>query len=151
VFTTAFAFSQKSKLYKNNYTKMRIKFPCKYTSSITEKEKYTTYKMICKDDETSYVGTVTVHKSKMNGIKGLIKISLDTFTNAFKGATTVYTKNWKVGKKTGTKRQLLYKSYLINYYVILSNNKQYQLIVYGDKDKSDEKVRDAFVKSFKIL
>ena len=151
VLTTAFSFAQKSKLYKNKSTEMRVKFPCNYTSSTTKKEYYTTYKMKCSDLGISYIATVTAHKLKMEAIKKMIKVSLDAFTNSFKGATTVYTKDWKVGKKTGTKRQLLYKGNLLNYYIIINKNKQYQLIVFGDKDKSREKIRDAFVKSFKIL
>jgi len=151
VLTVSFAFSQKSKVYKNKKTDLRIKFPCSYTSSTTKKEKYTTYKMTCKDAGISYIATVTAHKLKMNDVKGLVKISLDAFTDSFKGATVVFTKDWRVGKKTGTKRQLLYKGNLLNYYVIIAKNNQYQLIVFGDKDSSDEKTRDAFVKSFKIL
>jgi len=151
VLTVSFAFSQKPKVYKNKKTHLRVKFPCTYRSSITKKEKYTTYKMTCKEAEISYIATVTDHKLKMKDIKGLVKISLDAFTNSFKGATVVFTKDWKVAKKIGTKRQLLYKGNLLNYYVIIGNNKQYQLIIFGDKDKSDENTRDAFVKSFKML
>jgi len=151
VLTTTLTFSQKSKIYKNQKTDLRIKFPCNYKSSITEKEKYTTYKMSCIDAEISYLATVTIHKLNMKDIKGLVKISLDTFTNNFKGATTVYTKDWKVGKLKGIKRQLLYKGNLLNYYIIINKDKQYQLIVFGDKNKSNEKIRDAFIKSFKIL
>jgi len=149
--TTSLAFSQKSKVYKNQQTHMRVKFPCNYTSSVKEKEQYTTYKMSCKDSDINYIATVTAHKLKMTDVKKMVKVSLDAFTNSFKEATIVFTKDWKVGKKIGTKRQLLYKGNLLNYYVIISKNKQYQLIVFGDKDKSDEKPRDTFVKSFKIL
>jgi len=151
VLTSSIVFAQKSKVYKSQKTHMRIKFPCNYTASVTEKEKYTTYKMSCIDAEISYLATVTVHKLNMKDIKGLVKISLDAFTNNFKGATTVYTKDWKVGKLKGIKRQLLYKGNLLNYYIIINKDKQYQLIVFGDKNKSNEKIRDAFIKSFKIL
>jgi len=143
--------AQKSQVYKNKKTQMRVKFPCDYTSSVTKKEKYTTYKMDCKDDDVSYVATVTAHKVKMTGVKGLLKVSLDAFSKNFPDATIIYTKDWKIGKQVGTKRQMLFKGYLLNYYVIMKNDKQYQLIVFGDKDSSDEKKRDDFIKSFKML
>ncbi len=130
---------------------MRVKFPCIYTSSVTEKENYTTYRMKCKNSEITYIATVTNHKLKMTNFKKLIKVSLDAFTNNFTDATTIYTKDWKVSKRVGTKRQLLYKGNLINYYVIISGNRQYQLIVFGNKDKSKDKTRNVFINSFKLL
>lgn len=151
ILTSPLVFSQKSKVYKSHEMKMRIKFPCKFTSSVTEKNNYITYKMKCKQSDISYVATVTNHKLKMDDYKRLIKVSLDAFTKNFTNAAIVYTKDWMVDKKKGTKRQLLYKGFLLNYYVIINNNKQYQLIVFGDKDKSDEKIRDSFVNSFKML
>jgi len=151
ILTSPLVFSQKSKVFKNHKMQMRVKFPCNYTSSVTEKENYTTYKMKCKDSDVSYVATVTNHKLKMTNYKALIKVSLNAFTKNFTNATTVYTKDWKVGKKKGTKRQLLYKGFLVNYYIIINNNKQYQLIVFGDKDKISENTRNAYITSFKLL
>lgn len=151
VITSSLAYAQKSHVYKSKKTQMRVKFPCNYTSSVTEKDKYTTYKMTCKDLDITYLATATIHRLKMKNLKGLITISLDAFTNSFKGATVIYTKDWKVGKKKGTMRQLLYKNNLLNYYVIMHKNKQIQLIVLGPKDKFSESSRDTFVNSFKLL
>jgi len=151
VLTSSFVFSQKSKVYKNQHTQMRVKFPCNYVPLVTEKENYTTYRMKCKNSEITYIASVTVHKLKMTNVKKMVKISLDAFSNNFKNATTIYTKDWKVAKKTGIKRQLLYKGNLLNYYVIISGNKQYQLIVFGNKDKSNDKTRNVFINSFKLL
>ncbi len=138
--------------FKDDSLGVQIKFPEEYKQSVTTTEDRTTYQIRAYGEGIDmYYLNVTFHNIPLDDPKGLAKVSLDAFSNELGGKlerTEPYSGKGYTGYQAWI--DLPDKRAEVHYIVVISGQRQIQVVATHDDTVQDTKVTTKFVKSLKI-
>jgi len=140
-----------SQTYKSSEGKFKVKFPGAIDIKEEEKEKSTTKKISCNENNNAYFVNWTEHKITMKDQKKMAEVSLDSFLKSLGGSVS-NKEDWNLKKYVGRKAKISLEEEkaVVHYRVILVGQNQYQVIVTAKKKDFDAKAAEKFFKSFKV-
>ena len=139
--------------YKNEETKISVKFPAEYEETTSEQEKSVTYKAQFQNNQMMFLASSSVHESSLeNDVEGLLETSVDSFGESL-NATLVSVESIKLKRVNGSFATFSYgnQNGKLEYRVFLKDNIQYQIITAQLGGEYDQRNADKFYKSFKIM
>lgn len=142
---------EKGFYYSSSAGNFSIVFPTQYKIETTDNGDSETVKISSTSNEQTYFASYTVHSVELTDLKELAEVSLNTFSEQL-GATVSEQSEWKVNKNSGLKAtmNMAEQDIKVQYFVIIVEQVQFQLIVLAKNSSFDQKAADAFIKSFKL-
>jgi hypothetical protein len=128
----------------------QVKFPAAPESETNESNQATTYKTSVTLGEMYYLVSASVHSQPLTGRKELTQKAANSFVTSLDGKK-VRESVWKYKNHEGlyVLIEIPHKKARVEYYTIMIDNVQYQLVAVADIQYYDQKIAKKFFKSFK--
>lgn len=137
--------------YISNEGKFSIVFPVQYQIETDENEGPKTVKISATNNDQMYFCSYTLHTEYLSDEEELARVSVDAMSESL-GATVMEQSEWTINKKSGLEAMLNMpeQDIKVQYYVVIFDQVQLQVIVLAKNSSFDQKAADAFIKSLKL-
>ncbi len=137
--------------YSPSVGKLSIIFPAAYETEDMSTDTYASVQAKATLDDILFFVTYNIHKTQLSDHESLAQTSLTSFVEAMQGEI-IKQNTWKVKKNNGLRASFNMEELGLkgDYGVVLVGQIQYQVAVVSAKDQWNQKLSDAFFKSFKL-
>ena len=151
-FSTALLAQPEKFEYTSEDENMSITFPAAFNATNEEVDDIKTVKINAEYKGHTFFASYTIHAASIDDHDQMANYSLDAFVETLAG-TAEQKSAWKNSGNTGLEAIMTFdeERNKVDYRVIFNGNVQYQIVVAGSNEGWDNKISEAFFKSFKII